>query len=176
MFSSFPPILCSLLSCSQRCIFWVTLRVVRYTQKCFSITNTKLNNNNNNLASACNYVTELLIVLCKLLLSIYNLFTITVFNNVVVQCICMNLLKNRVLVYTSWTYLLCVRSVQEKSSGLIFRTSRWGSHVTYSCHHNSSRFSFPMFVNSWRFSVFHYNQSRRVYINQRHQYIRLIWS
>ena len=50
-------------------------------------------------------------------------------------------------------------SVQQKSSGLIFRTSRSGSHVTYSCHHNSSRFSFPIFVNSWRFSVFHSLQS-----------------
>jgi hypothetical protein len=156
MFSSFPPIMYSLLSYRQRCIFWVTLRVVRYTQKCFSTTNTKLNNNNNNnLASACNYVTELLIVLCKLLLSIYNLFTVTVFNHVVVQCICMNLPNDRVLVYTSWRDFLCIRSVQQKSSGLIFRTSRWGSHVTYS----TSRFSFPIFVNSWRFSVFHSLQS-----------------
>ena len=37
--------------------------------------------------------------------------------------------------------------------------SRTGSHVTYSCHHNSSCFSFPIFVNSWRFSVFHSLQS-----------------
>jgi len=73
MFISFPPILYSLLSFRQRCIFWVTLRVVRYTQKFFSITDTKSNNNNNNnnnLLSSCNYVTELLIVFCKLLLSI----------------------------------------------------------------------------------------------------------
>jgi hypothetical protein len=27
--------------------------------------------------------------------------------------------------------------------------------VTYSRHHKSSLFSFPIFVNSWRFSVFH---------------------
>jgi hypothetical protein len=33
-----------------------------------------------------------------------------------------------------------VHSVQQTSSGLIFRTSRSDSHVTYSCHHNSSRF------------------------------------
>jgi hypothetical protein len=46
-------------------------------------------------------------------------------------------------------------SVQQKSSGLKFSKSRTGSHVTYSCHHNSSRFSFPIFVNSLRFSVFH---------------------
>ena len=74
LFRSFPPILYSLLPCRQRCIFWVTLTVVRYTQKFFSITDTKLNNNNNNNnnnnLSSCNYVTELLIVLCKLLLSI----------------------------------------------------------------------------------------------------------
>ena len=31
--------------------------------------------------------------------------------------------------------------------------SRTGSDVTYSCHHNSSRFTFPIFVRSWRFSV-----------------------
>jgi hypothetical protein len=46
-----------------------------------------------------------------------------------------------------------------KSSGLKFRTSRSGSDATYSCHHNSSRFTFPLFVNSWRFSVFHSIQS-----------------
>jgi len=50
---------------------------------------------------------------------------------------------------------LLVPSVQQKSSGLKFSKSRTGSHLTYSCHHNSSRFSFPTFVNSWRFSVFH---------------------
>jgi len=27
--------------------------------------------------------------------------------------------------------------------------------MTYSCHHNSSRFTFPIFAHSWRFSVFH---------------------
>jgi hypothetical protein len=37
-----------------------------------------------------------------------------------------------------------------KSSGLKFRTSRSGSGVTYSCHHNSSRFTFPLVVHSWR--------------------------
>jgi hypothetical protein len=42
---------------------------------------------------------------------------------------------------------LVVHSVQQKPSDLIFRTSRSGSHVTYSCHHTSSRFSFPKFVN-----------------------------
>ena len=29
----------------------------------------------------------------------------------------------------------------------------------YSCHHNSSRFTFPTFAHSWRFSVFHSLQS-----------------
>ena len=52
-------------------------------------------------------------------------------------------------------HLVMVHSVQQKSSGLMFRTSHSGSHVTYSCHHYLSRFSFPIFVNSWRFSVFH---------------------
>jgi hypothetical protein len=48
---------------------------------------------------------------------------------------------------------LMVHSVKRKSSGLIFRTSRSGSEVTYSCHHNSSRFSFHIFVHSWRFCL-----------------------
>jgi len=37
-------------------------------------------------------------------------------------------------------------SVQQNSSGLILRTSRSGSDMTYSCHHNLSRFTFPIFV------------------------------
>ena len=42
-----------------------------------------------------------------------------------------------------------VQSVEQKFIGLIFPTSRSGSHVTYSCHHNSSHFIFPIFVHSW---------------------------
>ena len=41
-----------------------------------------------------------------------------------------------------------VPSVHQKSSGLKFSKSRTGSHVTYSCHHNSSRFTCPIFVHS----------------------------
>ena len=52
-----------------------------------------------------------------------------------------------------------VPSVQQKSSGLKFSKSRTGNHVTYSCHHNSSRFTFPVVVHSWLFSVFHSLQS-----------------
>ena len=52
-----------------------------------------------------------------------------------------------------------VHTVEQKSIGLKFSKSRTGSHVTYSCHHNSSRFTFPIFVHSWRFSVFHSLQS-----------------
>jgi len=48
---------------------------------------------------------------------------------------------------------------RKKYIGLIFRTSCSGSDVRYSCHHNSSRFTFPIFVHSWRFSVFHSLQS-----------------
>jgi hypothetical protein len=55
--------------------------------------------------------------------------------------------------------VLAVHSVQQKSSGLKFRTSCSGSDVTYSCRHNSSHFTFPIFVHSWRFSVFHSLQS-----------------
>ena len=50
-------------------------------------------------------------------------------------------------------------SVEQKSIGLILRTSRSGSDVRYSCYHNSSRFTFPIFVYSWRFSVFSSLQS-----------------
>jgi len=58
----------------------------------------------------------------------------------------------------------------------IFLSPIAGSHVTYSCHHNSSRFTFPIFAHSWRFSVFHSLQPHRVYINQRQRYICLIWN
>jgi hypothetical protein len=51
--------------------------------------------------------------------------------------------------------IVLVHSVGQKSIGLKFSNSRTGSDVRYSCHHNSSRFTFPMFVHSWRFSVFH---------------------
>jgi len=46
-----------------------------------------------------------------------------------------------------------VHSVEQKSIGLKFSKSRTASHVTYRCHHNLSRFSFPIFAHSWRFSV-----------------------
>jgi len=53
----------------------------------------------------------------------------------------------------SFLYVDFVHSVQQKSSGLISLTSCSGSDVMYSCHHNSSRFSFPIFVHSWRFHL-----------------------
>jgi hypothetical protein len=31
--------------------------------------------------------------------------------------------------------------------------------VMYSCHHNSSHFTFPIFLHYWRFSAFHSFQS-----------------
>ena len=48
-----------------------------------------------------------------------------------------------------FSHILNVHSVKQKSISLIFRTSHSGSHVMYSCHHNSSRFTFPIFVHSW---------------------------
>ena len=48
-------------------------------------------------------------------------------------------------------------SVEQKSIGL--NKSRTGSDVRYSCHHNSSRFTFPIFAHSCRFSVLHSLQS-----------------
>jgi len=76
-------------------------------------------------------------------------------------------------------YWCCVyvHSVQQKSSGLKFTKFQMGSDVTYSCHHNSSHFTFPTFVYLWFFSVFHsFKSISPVYINQRHQYICLHWS
>jgi hypothetical protein len=52
-----------------------------------------------------------------------------------------------------------VHSVEQKSIGMIFHTSHSGSEVRYSCHHNLSRFTFPIFAQLWRFSVFYSLQS-----------------
>jgi hypothetical protein len=47
----------------------------------------------------------------------------------------------------------------KKNQAAWYFMSDSGSHVRYSCHHNSSRFTFPIFVHSWRFSVSHSLQS-----------------
>ena len=52
-----------------------------------------------------------------------------------------------------------VHSCQQKSIGLKFSKSQTGSDMRYSCHHNSSRFTFPIFAHSCRFSVLHSLQS-----------------
>jgi len=52
-----------------------------------------------------------------------------------------------------------VRLCQQKSIGLKFSKSQTGSDVRYSCHHNSSYFTFPIFAHSCRFSVLHSLQS-----------------
>ena len=52
-----------------------------------------------------------------------------------------------------------VHSCQQKSIGLKFSKSQTGSDVRESCHHNSSRFTFPIFAHSCRFSVLHLLQS-----------------
>jgi len=70
-----------------------------------------------------------------------------------------------------------VHSCQQKSIGLKFSKSQTGSDVRYSCHHtrNSSRFTFPILrIRAVSLSSIHYNQSHRVYINRRRQYICLI--
>jgi len=67
----------------------------------------------------------------------------------------------------SWDVTSCsfVHSCQQKSFGLKFSKSQTGSDVRYSCHHNSSRFTFPIFAHSCRFSVLHSLQSitQRIY-------------
>jgi hypothetical protein len=45
--------------------------------------------------------------------------------------------------------------VQQKSNGLKFSNSWTGSDMNYRCHHNSSCFTFLIFVHSWHFSGFH---------------------
>ena len=52
-----------------------------------------------------------------------------------------------------------VHECQQKSIGLKFSKSQTGNDVRYSCHHNSSRFTFPIFAHSCRFSVLHSLQS-----------------
>jgi len=52
-----------------------------------------------------------------------------------------------------------VHSCQQRSIGLKFSKSQTGSDVRYSCHHNSSRFTFYIFAHSCRFSVLHSLQS-----------------
>ena len=52
-----------------------------------------------------------------------------------------------------------VHSCQQKSIGLKFSKSQTGNDVRYSCHHNSSRFTLPIFAHLCRFSVLHSLQS-----------------
>ena len=52
-----------------------------------------------------------------------------------------------------------VHSCQQKSIGLKFSKSQTGSDVRYSCRHNSSHFTFPIFAHSCCFSVLHSLQS-----------------
>jgi len=68
-----------------------------------------------------------------------------------------------------------VHSCQQKSIGLKFSKSQTGSDVRYSCHHNSSLLLSPhLRIRAVSLSSIHYNQSHRVYINRRRQYICLI--
>ena len=55
--------------------------------------------------------------------------------------------------------IVLIHSCQQKSIGLKFSMSQTGNDVRYSCHHNSSRFTFPIFAHSCRFSVLHSLQS-----------------
>jgi len=55
--------------------------------------------------------------------------------------------------------VLIVQSRQQKPIGLKFSKFQTGSDVRYGCHHNSSRFTLPIFAHSCRFSVLHSLQS-----------------
>jgi len=64
------------------------------------------------------------------------------------------------LVKTRYTHCTkFVHSCQQKSIGLKFSKSQTGSDVWHSCHHNLSRFTFPIFAHSCRISVLHSLQS-----------------
>jgi len=69
-------------------------------------------------------------------------------------CVCVYVCRSP-LQYKIISHFATAHSVEQKSIGLIFHTSRSGSDVRYSCHHNLSHFTFPIFVHSWHFSVFH---------------------
>jgi len=70
-----------------------------------------------------------------------------------------------------------VHLVEQKSIGVKFSKSRTGSHVTYSCHHNSSLLLSPYLrIRGVSLSSIHYNQSHHIYINRRQQYTCLIWN
>jgi hypothetical protein len=56
-----------------------------------------------------------------------------------------------------------VHSVQQKSNGLIFRTSRSNSHVTYICNHNSSHFTFPIVLRIRGVSLSSIHSSHRAF-------------
>jgi len=68
--------------------------------------------------------------------------------------------------------LVCVHSVEQKSIGLKFSKSRTGRDVRYSYHHNSCFLLSPYLrIRGVSLSSIHYNQSHRVYMNRRQQYI-----
>jgi len=60
---------------------------------------------------------------------------------------------------TNVGHLQVVHSCQQKSIVLKFSKSQTRSDMRYSCHHNSSHFTFPIFAHSCRFSVLHSLQS-----------------
>jgi len=67
-----------------------------------------------------------------------------------------------------------VHSCQQKSIGLKFSKSQTGSDGRYRCHHNSSLLLSPYLrICAVSLSSIHYNQSHRVHINRRRQYICL---
>ena len=68
------------------------------------------------------------------------------------------------VVHHQEVYCIYVQSCQQKSIGLKFSKSQTGSDMRYSCHHNSSRFNFPIFAHSCRFSVLHSLQSITLHI------------
>ena len=52
------------------------------------------------------------------------------------------------------SYEMLVHSDEQKSIGLKFSKSRTWSHVTYSCHHNLSRFTCPIFFPGARLASY----------------------
>jgi hypothetical protein len=124
--------------------------LAQISQKCFSCTNCLLK------CVEHSYMTALLSTNIVDNLPVFCKDGIANFCYVFRCCVCRRSSRRLIVVDRRSSVLEAyVPSGQQKSSGLKFSKSRTGSHVTYSCHHNSSRFSFPIFVHSWRFSVFH---------------------
>ena len=121
----------------------------------------------NKIISQAQTIKSFLIIVLQSLKSKH--FLTTIFKNLILKHILLLLFLSSKLdkvVNTSDLYLTDVHfeywhvhSCQQKSIGLKFSKSQTGSDMQYSCHHNLSRFTFPIFAHLCHFSVLHSLQS-----------------